>query len=697
MDGGLHVKPLKNSILHKSIKFTTAILFSLIASILFTPLSVSAVTPYKTFTLDGYGRVVETQTGYTPLVSIAQIGDYSFSNASDMQITQDEEIYIADTGGKRVLVSDINGNLLKVYENGNLIEPVGIFVTPDKYLYVADKGAQKIVVFDPEGNVVKEYTKPEHPLYGAGMDFKPQKLIVDSKGIMYIICEGNTNGIVQISPVDGGTFLGYYGTNITSVSFLDIFRRVILSDEQLAKLAKKLPKTPQNLAIDEKGLVYTVTQGKMGDNNGLRKLNVAGNNLIKPDLTDPLPVAVSVGNYENIYVLSNQGYIYEYNKDGSLLFVFGGKDSGRLRIGLFQDAVAIDVDRSDNIYVLDREKNEIQVFEPTEFTDLVHEALYLYQAGKYVESKEPLLKVIEMNSLFDYANQAMGQAYLQEANYEMAMKYFRMAKDKEGYSDAFWEVRNAWLQKNLVNVFLMILTIIVVWKLIKYIQKKKQIFDPVISGIQTLKNKPPISGLNYTWYFMRHPIDGSYGIRMENKASYVSANILLVLFIIVFLINKYATGFIIKTVPDGRYDIFSDIAKIVFVFMLLTICSYLVCTINDGEATFKRLYSAYAYALGPYLIIKILIVLLSNVITFNEIFLVNFSNFCMYSWVIILLFLSVKEVNDYTVKETVKVIILTLFFSLIVILLLFILYVLASQVFDFIESIIREVVYRVEQ
>lgn len=691
------MKPLKDRILNKSTIFATFILTGLIAGILVAPLNVAADTPYKTFTLDGYGRVVETQAAYIPLTSITKAGEQSFKNASDMKITDDEEIYIADTGGKRILVSDIKGNLLRIYGEGVLTEPTGIFVTPDKYLYVADKSARKVIVMNPEGDVVKEYTKPDHPLYGMGVEFKPQKLAVDSKGIMYIICEGNTNGIVQISPADGGTFLGYYGTNATSVSFLDIFRRAILTDEQLAKLPKNLPKAPKNLVIDKKGLVYTVTQGGSGDNTGLRKLNVAGNNLIRTDLTDPLPSAVSVGNYENIYVVSEQGYIYEYNKDGSLLFVFGGKDSGRLRIGLFQKAVAIDVDKSDNIYVLDQEKNEIQVFKSTEFTDLVHEALYLFQSGRYQESKGPLQKVIEMNSLFDYANQAMGQAYLQEGNYETAMRYFRMAKDERGYSDAFWEVRNIWLQENLAKVFLIAVAIAVVWKLAKYMQRMNRLFNPVVARVEAFKNRPLVSKLNYTWYFIRHPIDASYGIRMENKASYLSANILLVLFIAVFLINKYAVGFIIKTVPDGRYDIFSDIGGIAAAFLLLTACSYLVCTINDGEATFKRLYSAYMYALGPYIIIKIAIVLLSNVITFNEIFLIRFSNFCLYSWVLILLFLAVKEVNDYSAKETAKVIFLTIFFALIVVLLIFILYILTTQAYDFIESIIGEAVYRIEQ
>ena len=130
---------------------------------------------------------------------------------------------------------------------------------------------------------------------------------------------------------------------------------------------------------------------------------------------------------------------------------------------------------------------------------------------------------------------------------------------------------------------------------------------------------------------------------------------------------------------------------------MFSICSYLVSTINDGEATFKQLYQEYTYTFGPYLIIKIIIVLLSNVITYNEIFLVQFSNFCLYAWMLVLLFIAIKELNGYTVRETVKVILLTVFFALIVVLLIFIMYVLTTQVYDFIESMIGEAVYRIEQ
>lgn len=683
-----------NKLLRRDLKQRLALLFlCVITCILLPGVTVLAETPYKTFTQDGYGRIVETQTAYVPLTSITKVGDLSFKGATDMKIVGDE-IYIADTEGKRVLVSDMEGNFLRVYGEGILKNPTGIFVTADKTLYVADKEAGKVVIFNNAGEVINEYTKPDHPLYGEEMAFKPQKIAVDSKGIMYIICEGNTNGIVQISPTEGGTFLGYFGTNMTSTSLLDIFRRIVLTDEQLAKLPKNLPPTPNNLMIDKKGMVYTTTQGV--GTYSLKKLNVAGKNLLEPDSYDLLPTAVAVGNYENIYMLSEDGYVYEYNKNGSTLFIFGGKDSGRLRIGLFQKAAAIGVDKNNRLYVLDQEKNEIQVFKTTEFTDLVHEALYLYQNGEYTKSKEPLSRILDMNSLFDYANMAMGQAYLQEENYTLALKYFRMAKDFQGYSDAFWEVRNVWLNKNLIPGAGILLGLFLLMKGIKYLQKKRKTFSSVLAIKDKLLNKPLISRLNYTMYFMKHPIDGCYGVRREFKASFASANLLLAVFMVVYLVNKYATGFILKTVMDGRYDIFTDVLYLLGIFILMTACTYLISTINDGEGTFKQLYTAFVYALGPYMIIKPLVVIISNVITYNEVFLVKFSNFCMYTWVVILLFLAVKEINNYTVKETVKVILLTFFCALIAALLLFILYVLVSQVKDFAQAIYGEVVYRLE-
>ena len=172
-------------------------------------------------------------------------------------------------------------------------------------------------------------------------------------------------------------------------------------------------------------------------------------------------------------------------------------------------------------------------------------------------------------------------------------------------------------------------------------------------------------------------------------------NIILVLGIVFYVLNKYFCGFLLKNVREGSYDIVSDIGLLIIAFVLVTGCNYLICTINEGEGKLKHIYSSFVYSFAPYIVLMPVIFLLSHVVTYNEVFFVEFATMFMYVWILILVFLSIKEINDYSVKDTVKIIGLTLFTILIAVLLAFIIYVLWSQVFEFLQAIVGEVVYRI--
>lgn len=661
---------------------------------LFNGVKVSADTPYITLTQDGYGRFVETQTAYTPLSSIIKFGDLEFTGASDIKIGKDGYVYVSDTGNKRVIVGTTDGKLIKVIGEGVLDTPKGIFVTEDGNVYVADEKKEKVFSFSKDGVLLKEYSKPDSPLFGKSAVFKPQKLVVDKRGNLYVISQGNYNGIIQLSSADEGNFLGYFGANPTKVTPLTIFRKAIFTEEQLSKMTKIVPATPSNLAIDEKGLVYTVTQG---DNlQTLKKLNMAGNNIIHPDVYDYFPAAVTTGPIENIFVVSKDGWIYEYNSEGSLLFLFGGTDDGRQRVGLFKSVSGIAIDSKQRVYVLDAEANKIEVFKKTEFTDIVHKSIELYQNGRYAESKGPWSEVLRMNSMFDYANLGMGEALYKEGNYKEALEAYKLAKYKLGYSDSFWEIRNVWMKENVIYIILGLMVLYVLSKIIKFLDRRKKILSPFRKLRSKILSVKLLRELNFMWYFIKHPLDGYYGIKRERKTSYLAANIWIFIFMVIAMVSKYGSGFIFRTVMEGRYNLGSDILKLVVMFLMLVICNYLVCTINEGEGRFKDIYCGFVYSFAPYFIFKPFIIAASNVLTLNEGFLLSFANFVVYAWVVILVVMMIKQINDYTLGETFKIILLTAFTILIAALIIFIVYVLVSQVVDFVTSIYREAVYRIE-
>ncbi len=654
---------------------------------------VFADAPYRTYTVNGYGEVIETQTAYLPFETITKIGDEALKTPTDFALLEDGFVYILDSGNKRVVVADMEMNPVNIFGEGILVSPRGMYVTEDHICYIADRDANKIWVFDAEGSLLDSYGKPNSPMYGEGQEFLPLKIVVNDAGTMYVICESNNNGIVEISPVDGGTFLGYFGTNATDQSILRIIWRAVLTDAQRAKMQSNLPATPDNMAIDDKGVIYTVTRGE--GREALKRLNIAGVNMIKPEAYEDLPAAVAVGNHDNVFVASQDGFIYEYNNEGELLFVFGGCDDGDQRIGLSTKVESIKVGKDDKIYVLDSDKAQLQVYETTEFTDYLHEALLLFSKGRYTESKEPLEKVLSMNNLFDYANMAMAKALYKEENYTEALEYAKLSKEMEVYSDSFWELRSSWLKHNLTTIAIIVLVLVAAFYIIRHLDRKKHILDKPRAVLRRFGELKYIKQVNYMFYFMRHPIEGCYGIKHNGSVSLLSSNILLAVFALIYIINRYFCGFLLKTVKEGSFDVFSDIGMILVVLALVVSCNYLMCTINDGEGKLKDIYCSLIYSMGPYITITPFVFLISHVVTDNEKFFVTFGNLVMFVWIAVLVFISIKEINDYTIGETVKIILLTIFTILIVCLLVFIIYVLWSQVFDFLQQIPREVVYRI--
>lgn len=654
---------------------------------------IEANTAYKTFTEDGYGRYVETQTAYTVSETIVRFGDELFTQAQDMKISQSGFIYVADTGNGRVLVGTKSGEFIRSFGEDVLQKPTGLFISHDNLVYVADENKMKVFVFTETGELVNEFGRPEGILFGETANFVPQKVAVDQRDNVYIISRGNANGIIQIN-ANTGQFLGYYAPNATAVSPLTAFRKLIFTEEQLDKMLDVVPSTSTNINIDDKGLVYNVSQGERVQ--ALRKLNVAGRNILDTRVQDDFPVSVEIGSLENIFVGAEDGFIYEYTSEGNLLFVFGGQDDGRQRVGLFRRLSALAVDEQDQLYALDSDRNQIQMFRPTEFADLVHEALYLYQNGDYEASKGPWEEVIRLNGLFDFAYQGLGEALYKEEQYDGALTAFRQAKYITGYSNAFWEVRNLWMREHIMSLILVIVVLVMLFKIYGYFERKTHTVKNFTEGLTKKYRLKFFQDIAFIRHMIKHPLDTLYSIQYENKGSVLAATFWLVILYIMYIVDRYFTGFIFRNVVDGDYSLGMDTALFFGLFALVVGSNYLITTINDGEGKFKHVFIGFIYSFMPYFLFKPWTILISNVLTLNEQYLLSLANTLIYLWVGVLIFIMIKEINDYTIRETIKIIFITIFMMIITLLSLFIIYILVVQMVQFIVSVFNEGVYRFE-
>lgn len=647
--------------------------------------------PYKTGTLAANGHLVETQTAYKP---IGLFASNIIQSPEDIYIdvNHHNHVYIADSGLKEIIELSLSGQVIHEYGKHLLKDPTGVSTDINGNVYVADYGKEKVYKFSPQGTLLKTYGRPTSPLFGKKSPFKPKKVAVDRRGNIFIIGDGATNGIIQIS--QDGSFLGYFGVNRTQKTVSSILMNLITTKQERKSLLAKVPPAPGNIAIDSKGLVYSVTSGT--NQAVIKKLNIAGGDLLPRGISnDPTLVAITVDQIGDIYVVNSHGLIYEYNRTGHLLFVFGGKDDGTNRLGLFKQPTGISVDGSGHLYVTDSDRGMVQVFSPTATTLMVHKGNHLFEQGYYVKSEAYWKDVLGMNASFGLAHDAIGKAYYQLEDYRKSLVQYKLANDKLGYSNAYWEIRHQWLQNNLGWVLGLIILMFILRFIIRKIDERKKILDPVRLVGRKIKGQKLIGELLFSLRFLRHPIDSFYYRKYHNYLSVTSASILYVLMFIENLYARFQTGFIFNSNNTDHINLLLVVLTFFGPIALFVISNYLVSTISDGEGRFKDVYIGTIYSLVPYWLFIVPVTLISKVLTINEAFIFNFSMDIMVVWSIIILFIMLKELHGFTISETIKNILITLFCMIIIVLVMFILYVLFKQVYDFVYSVIQEVLLRV--
>ena len=162
----------------------------------------------------------------------------------------------------------------------------------------------------------------------------------------------------------------------------------------------------------------------------------------------------------DIYVCldRNRGRLFGYDDQGRMVFAFGG--NGNMD-GYFRRPSAID-HVGHELYVVDSLDNSITVFVPTQFGELVYDAIEQFDKGQYEASGESWKKVMNQNGNYDLAYIGIGRALLRQEQYEEAMKYFELKYDEDNYSKAYKQYRKIWVEDHIVIIVIVILALFLI-------------------------------------------------------------------------------------------------------------------------------------------------------------------------------------------------------------------------------------------
>ena len=210
---------------------------------------------------------------------------------------------------------------------------------------------------------------PDHPVFTGdpddpydGYTFAPKRVAVDTRGNMYIVGAQSDSGLIMLD--SDGDYITFFGGNPIRMPLIDQIRSLMLSDEQKEALRAESDiyiDYVTSVAIDKKGFIYTVTSTL--EDNSIKKFNVSGTNYFGDQSRGWVgAIDLWVGNYNNVIVVEEFGWINEYNADGELVFSFSISDVGADREGLLLLPQSIAVNSKDELIVADQGNKLLQIY-----------------------------------------------------------------------------------------------------------------------------------------------------------------------------------------------------------------------------------------------------------------------------------------------------------------------------------------------
>lgn len=456
-----------------------------------------------TYNYDYWGEVRESPNAY-------RADQVVFSATLDLEkpmlrpqslFVQGNDLYVVDTGNNRILQlrrGDGGFSLTRIIDQVNGAEPAGfdapgdVFVDEKGSIYVADTNHNRVVLMDRDLNLVREYVKPEDSTFEQNLSFLPSKVVADVAGRVYALATNVNKGLVKYEA--DGTFTGFIGANQVKYNLWDyVWKAFLSSREQRAQMASFVPTEYENICIDSEGFIYATNivfseYDLISDvAKPIRRLNGIGNDiLIKNGKYPPIgDVQWVEGNLDygpsklkDVTVLDNdiyvavdktRGRVFGYDSQGILLWAFGTKGN---HVGAFLSAVSIEHMGKD-LLVLDENECSITVFSPTEYGELIYLANDQYLKGRYEESADTWREVLKLNANYDPAFIGIGRSLLREEQYGEAMRYFKMAHDRENYGHAYRYYRKESVEKRVGWIVAVIAALLIVPLILRQVKKMK--------------------------------------------------------------------------------------------------------------------------------------------------------------------------------------------------------------------------------
>ncbi len=357
------------------------------------------------------------------------------------------------------------------------------------------------------------------------------------------------------------------------------------------------------------------------------------------------------------------------------------------QVGTFDKPVAIE-SVGDSVLVVDANKCLIQIFKPTAYGKQYREALTRLEDEDYEGSLKIWNSLLEANSNNAYAYYGIGHVYDMMGEYSKAMEYFKLAGDRDSYSDSYQEYRNDLIKQWFLPVVGIVIVLLIAVQVLKRVRSKK-VKERSTSAYSKLESK-----YTFPLYTLFHPADGFQQLKPRKIGSWSVVSVLLVVLFFTFTLQFFATGFIFNENRVSDYSLPIMVLKTIGIALLFVIANWAVCTLFNGNGNLKDIACVTAYSLLPLIFAMLVNVIASNFLTTSEGAIMGIILVVGILWSVLLLLSGLAAIHEYSMTQSVFSTIATVLGMAVIVFLIVMFFSLMQQTISFFQSIITELINR---
>lgn len=203
-----------------------------------------------------------------------------------------------------------------------------------------------------------------------------------------------------------------------------------------------------------------------------------------------------------------------------------------------------------------------------------------------------------------------------------------------------------------------------------------------------------LATLKFALYCITHPLDGFWDLTHEKRGSIAAANTILILTVLVRIMKLQFTSFIFLTVYWEGINIFLYIASILFPLALWVVGNWALTTLFDGKGRLGQVYMATCYALTPYPLVQLPLIIFSNFVTVDEREFYTVLSGISLVWAALLIVTAMSQIHEYKMGKNILFTVATLFAMLVMVFILLLFFSMISQGVSYFISLGREILFR---